>query len=166
MTSNARWKCLAGACALALAVCAPAARAMDNPVARGTLALGASAPIDGVWNGTDLERRSNCTSADNDGSRGTYAEFDPLMNGVDHTLAMDQKGITGLNCSYDGPYTGSGATLSWSGHYSCTDGKRGTFTSRSVLVTQNALSIHLDVQLDTTETCKIEKVIGAGRLYP
>lgn len=167
LTLRMPWKCLRLACAgLAGALLAPALAA-DNPIARaGTLGIGTSAPIDGVWNGTDLERRSNCTSAQNDGSRGTYAEFDPLTNGAAHTLAMDQKGITGLNCSYDGPYTGSGATLSWSGHYSCTDGKQGTFKSRSIQVTQNALSIHMDVQLDTTETCTIEKVIGAGRLYP
>ncbi len=164
MTSNAAWKCLAAACTLAAA--APHALAQDNPLGRGMWGVISQAPIEGVWNGTDLERRSACTNAQNDGSRGTYAEFDLATDRSAHILAIDEKGITGLTCTYGGTYGGAGETLAWSGHYSCSDGKQGTFTSRSILVNQNALSIHLDVQLDTTETCTIEKVIGAGRLYP
>lgn len=165
MTSKATTKWVAAACLLAAS--APQAFGQAaNPLARGTWGVGSDAPIEGAWNGTDLERRSNCTSAQNDGSRGTYAEFDVSADHTAHVLGIDQKGITGLNCTYSGPYTGAGATLSWTGTYSCTDGKHGTFTSRSVVATQNALSVHLDVQLDTTETCTIEKVIGAGRFYP
>jgi len=163
LTSNAAWKCLAAACML---MAAPHALAQDNPLARGLWGEPTDAPIEGVWNGTDLERRSSCTSAQNDGSRGTYAEFDLTTDRNAHILAIDETAITGLTCSYGGTYSGAGATFAWSGHYSCSDGKQGTFTSRSILVNENALSIHLDVQLNTTETCVIEKVIGAGRLYP
>jgi hypothetical protein len=164
LTSNLARKCLAGACILAAAT--PGAIAQENPLARGTWGAISDAPIEGAWNGTDLERRSGCTSAQNDGSRGTYAEFDLTTDRSAHILAIDEKGITGLTCTYGGTYSGAGATLAWSGHYSCSDGKQGTFTSRSILVDQNALSIHLDVQLQATETCAIDKVIGAGRLYP
>lgn len=168
MTSTSRmpWKCLrTGAIALAGFVVFPAS-ATDNPIARGTWGAVATAPIDGIWNGSDLERRSGCTSAQNDGSRGTYAQFDVGTDATASILGIDQSGITGLNCTYSGRYSGLGPSLSWTGTYSCTDGKHGTFTSRSILVTQNTLSIHLDVQLDTTETCTIEKVLAAGRLYP
>ncbi len=166
MTSARSRKCLLAACVSVAAVAPHPALAQANPLARGTWGTVSNAPIEGAWNGTDLERRSNCTSAQNDGSRGTYAEFDVSTDRTASILGIDQKGITGLDCTYNGTYSGAGPTLSWSGSYSCTDGKHGTFTTRSILVTQNALSMHLDVQLDTTETCTIEKVIGAGRLYP
>ena len=152
--------------AAALALAVPAALAADNPLARATPGAASGAPIQGLWNGADLERRANCTYAQNDGSRGTYAQFDVSSDGVQHVLGIDQAGITGLDCGYFGKYSGSGPTFAWSGTYSCTDGKRGTFTSRGIQVSGNALTIHLDVQLDTTETCTVEKVIAAGRLYP
>ena len=143
------------------------AGAADNPLARGpSWGSTGQASIQGAWNGTDLEARSGCTSASNNGNRGTYAEFDLSTDVPSHTLGIDQKGITGLNCTYAGPYGGTGTPVSWSGIYSCTDGKHGTFTSRAILVTDNTLFLHLDVHLDTTETCTIDKVIAAGRLNP
>lgn len=151
--------------ALGLAAAAPALAA-DNPLARGAWGVASSAPIEGVWNGTDLERRSNCTSVQNNGAHGTYAEFDVSTDTVNHVLQMNQIGITTLTCTYRGNYQGAGSTLAWNGSYSCSDGKHGSFASRSIVVSQNGLAIHLDVQLDTTETCAIEAVIGAGRFNP
>jgi len=156
-------KALGAAAIAALAALRPAL-ALDNPLARGTFGAASTAPIEGAWNGTDLERRSGCTSAQNDGNRGTYAEFDVGTDPVAHILGIDEKAITGLTCTYSGPYTGLGATLAWSGTYSCSDGKHGSFASRTILVTDVSLGVHLDVKLDTTETCAIDKVIGAGRL--
>ncbi|HSN21116.1 MAG TPA: hypothetical protein VLS49_10580 [Usitatibacter sp.] len=153
------------AAALALAAAAAPAQSL-NPLARGEWGAVSSAPIEGAWNGSDLERRTQCTHAENDGDRGTYAEFDVSSDRIAHVLGIDEVGITGLRCSYSGPYSGSGPTFAWSGTYSCTDGKHGAFTSRSILVGGNGLTVHLDVKLDTTETCTIDKVIGAGRLYP
>ena len=155
----------ATAAALAAIVSMPAG-AQDNPLARGAWGAISSAPIDGTWYGTDLERRSSCTHPENEGSHGTYAQFDASTAPATHVLAVNQAGITGLNCTYRGTYSGSGPSLAWSGDYSCTDGKHGTFTSRSILATPNGLTIHLDVKLDTTETCAIDAVIGAGRFYP
>jgi hypothetical protein len=147
------------------ALAAQGAAAADNPLARGFFGEpAANAPLDGTWNGTDLEKRSACTHPENEGNRGTYAEFDVSTNAATQYLYINQVGITGLQCTYSGTTTGSGAALAWSGTYSCSDGKHGTFTSRSILVTPNALSIHLDAKLDTSETCTIEAVIAAGRL--
>lgn len=141
------------------------ALAADNPLARGIFAAPAApAPIEGTWNGTDLERRSACTHPENEGNRGTYAQFEVSTNAATRSLFIDQVGITGLQCTYSGTTTGSPGALAWTGTYTCSDGKHGTFTSRSILVTPNALSIHLDVKLDTSETCAIEAVIAAGRL--
>jgi len=158
-------KCLVRAMlALPVAAAVPAHGA-DNPLARGgSWGGGASAPIDGSWAGTNLERRSNCTSAQNDGAHGTWAQFDVASNAAAQTLGISEFAITGLSCSYAGSYAGAGSQ--WSGTYSCSDGKRGTFSSRSISVTQNGLAIHLDAKLDTTESCTIEAVIGAGRFYP
>jgi hypothetical protein len=165
LTADTLRKCLARTIlALGAAAAAPALAA-DNPLARGS-AWGAapSAPIEGSWAGTNLERRSNCTSASNNGAHGTWAQFDVTTDSATHTLGIGEFAITGLTCSYSGTYQGTGS--SWNGSYSCSDGKRGTFSSRSISVTPNGLAIHLDVQLDTTESCAIDAVIGAGRFYP
>jgi len=151
--------------AAALAATGAAAQSA-NPLARGTWGGAGSAPIEGAWNGADIERRSLCTHPENDGNRGTYAQFDVSTDLAAHRLGIDQSGITGLDCTYIGAYSGTAPGFGWNGTYSCTDGKHGTFTSRSIVVTANALTIHLDVKLDGTETCTIEKVIAAGRLYP
>jgi hypothetical protein len=141
------------------------AMADGNPLARGTAAPAAGVVVAGAWNGTDLEKRSACTNPAIEGDHGTYAEFDVGFDPVAHAFGIDEKAISPLNCTYQGSYTGDGnAPLTWSGTLSCEDGKHGTFTMRSIEVGANSLFIHLDVKLDTTETCTIEKVIAAGRL--
>jgi opacity protein-like surface antigen len=154
------------AAALAALAASAAVAQSANPLARGTWGSVDSAPIQGAWTGADSERRSLCTHPENDGNRGTYAQFDVSTDLAAHTLGIDQSGITGLDCTYLGAYSGAGPSFGWSGTYSCTDGKHGAFTSRSISVTPNALTVHLDVKLDGSETCTIEKVIAAGRLYP
>ncbi len=151
---------------LSTALAAGGAAAADNPLARGAFAPpAANAPIAGVWNGTDLEKRSACTHPENEGNRGTYAQFEITTDAAGTSLSINQTGITGLQCAYSGTTTGSGGALTWTGTYYCAeDNKHGTFTSRSILVTPNAFSIHFDGKLDTSETCTIEGVIAGGRL--
>jgi hypothetical protein len=164
LTPEALQKCLSIA-ALACAVSAPAgASAQENPLSR-TPSRGTVAMIDGRWNGSNLERRSNCSSLQNNGSRGTYAEFDISTNS-DGDIGITQIGITGLTCNYFGKYVISGANRSATGTYSCSDGKRGDFRTKGILVTENAVSLQMDVQLNTTETCTIEAVIGGSRFFP
>jgi hypothetical protein len=140
------------------------AMAQDNPLARnadrGTVAF-----IDGRWNGSNLERRSNCGSPQNNGTHGTYAEFLVSTNS-EGDIGITQTGITSLNCSYFGKFRVEGGNRSAAGTYSCTDGKRGDFQTRNILVTENAVSIRMDIQLNTTETCTIDAVIGGARFYP
>lgn len=163
MTGDPMIKCLARAAALAALALAGRAQAIDNPIAR---APSAPPPIQGTWYGTDLERRSNCTSAQNNGSHGTYAQYDLAIDTVTRLLTMQQTGITGLSCTYSGAYDASGAQRAWNGTYGCTDGKHGSFDALGIAVSENGLAIHLAIRLDTSESCAIDAVIGAGRFYP
>jgi hypothetical protein len=157
-------KCLrlaAGICAILPHV---SATAQDNLLERraspGTVAL-----IDGRWNGANLERRSNCASVQNNGTRGTYAEF-LISTNSDGDIGITQAGITGLTCNYFGKYRVEGANRSAAGTYSCTDGKRGDFQTRGMLVTETAVSMRMDIVLNTSETCSIDAIIGGSRFHP
>jgi hypothetical protein len=119
----------------------------------------------GRWNGVDLERRSHCANAVNEGSRGTYAQFDVATDEVGD-FNVFQTGITGLNCTYLGHYAAVGGALAVQGTYSCTDGKQGTFATRGVDVTATVLTMRMDVQLTGSETCTIDKMLGMARFYP
>jgi hypothetical protein len=157
-------KCLWIAAALCAASAQLPARAQENPLERNA-GPGAAAFIDGRWNGANLERRSNCAAAQNNGSRGTYAEFVISTNSAGD-IGITENGITGLTCNYFGKYVIEGANRSATGTYSCTDGKRGDFRTKGILVTDNALSIRMDIVLNTTETCTIDAVIGGSRFFP
>ena len=123
--------------------------------------LASVAFIGGRWNGADLESRMNCTAPQNDGNHGTYAQFDIAAS--DSSFTIQQSGITGLNCTYAGTFRPGIVPREATGSYSCTDGKRGDFTARELQVTQNQMSLKLSIQLNTTETCSIEAVLGGVR---
>lgn len=152
---------LAIACA---ALAAPVSRAQtaENPIARHLLE-DPSQIVPGAWNGADLEKRSNCTQPENNGTRGTYAEYDVAFDRTASLLGIDQIGITGLHCSYSGTYTPDRFRPTWNGFYSCTDGKTGNFQSQSILATTNALSIRLSIKLTGSETCDIDAILGGSR---
>jgi hypothetical protein len=164
LTVTAADKCLwlaAGICATLTHI---SAMAQQNPLERHaspeTIGL-----IIGRWNGANLERRSNCSAAQNNGTRGTYAEFVIVENSVGD-FGITQTAITGLTCDYVGKARIDGTNRSATGTYSCSDGKRGDFQTKGMLVTENAVSIRMDIQLNTTETCTIDAIIGGSRFYP
>jgi len=153
---------IAGTAALLALLGAHCAPAQDNPLARQPVA-----PVqlaNGRWNGVDLERRSSCTNTQNNGSRGTYAQFD-VNTDLTGDFTILQTGITGLNCTYAGRYT-LGDRLGVDGTYSCTDGKQGHFRTSQVDVKGNTMTLQMDVQLTGSETCAIQAVIGMSRFYP
>jgi hypothetical protein len=120
--------------------------------------------ISGTWNGANLERRSNCASAANNGTRGTYAQWDVTRDPVSETLRIQETGITGLSCTYRGGYRVNGNTPEWyDGTYTCTDGKTGTFHSTEFMVTARAFSIRLATKLSGSETCDIDAILGGSR---
>ncbi|HXF78678.1 MAG TPA: hypothetical protein VN598_07430 [Usitatibacter sp.] len=146
------------ACA-SLAAAAACAQA-QNPIARPE---DPGAFLPGVWNGADLERRSHCAAPQNNGSRGTYAEYDLSYDRTSSLLGINQIGITGLQCTYSGTYTPDRFRPAWNGFYSCTDGKTGNFQSQSILATANAMSIRLSIKLTGSETCDIDAILGGSR---
>lgn len=120
--------------------------------------------IHGTWNGPNLERRTNCTSAQNNGTRGTYAEWQATLDSVGQTLRILENGLTGLQCTYSGNYRLNGNTMEWyDGAYTCTDGKTGTFHSTDFMVSDHAFSIRLATKLNGSETCDIDAILGGNR---
>ena len=119
----------------------------------------------GQWQGAIIETRSNCSQAQNNGSRATYGQYDIGMGvGAMGALFISLAGVTGLQCTYNGNFTTNGARLLANGTLSCNDGKRGTWRSTNMLITAKAMSLELAVQLDTTETCAIAAILGGSRL--
>jgi hypothetical protein len=146
-----------------LAAIATAAFAQPNPLARVPQAP--ETLVNGRWNGVDLERRSGCTRPENEGSRGTYAQFD-VSTDATGAFAIGQTGITGLNCNYVGRYQVVTNRLSAEGTYSCTDGKQGTFRTTSVMARPTALEVRMAIQLTGSETCAIDAILGMARFEP
>ena len=124
----------------------------------------ASLSLGGTWNGAVLEARRNCNGATNNGDHGTYAQYDIGVGGG--VIEIAQSGITGLRCTYSGSYSENGADKNGSGTFTCTDGKRGTWLATGMLVTENEMSLKFSEQLNTTETCTINAVLGGSRLTP
>lgn len=137
--------------------------AQTNPLAR--FALPAPALLNGVWNGVDLESRSNCAAPQNNGNRGTYAQFDVFTDAAG-TFNIEQSGITGLNCTYAGRYQVIDGALAATGALSCSDGKRGDFRTTSIAVNAMSLDIRMAIQLTSSERCAIDAVVSMARLPP
>ena len=146
---------------LAFAACG--AYAQENPLARRS----AEEPgniLPGLWNGADLEQRSNCTATQNDGTKGTYAQYDVSFDHLSGNMGIDETAITGLQCSYLGVYNDSDPFLpTWTGTYNCTDGKQGNFHSTGILATPNAMSVRLAIKLTGSETCDVNAILGGSR---
>jgi len=157
MSSRSAPQCLA----IALAAVVLPAAAQVNPLARPARADPMA--LDGRWNGADIERRSNCLHPENDGQHGTYAEYDFAVDTANRFLSVAQFGVTGINCSWGGNYQADAFHIDWSGNYNCTDGKSGSFRSKSFLLTPNAMSIRLDIKLSGSEVCDIDSILGGSR---
>lgn len=117
--------------------------------------------LGGRWNGASLERRSGCSSPQNEGNRGTYGEHEIFS--TDTEFGLRQSTLSGLTCDYVGRWEAAASGRRASGTFRCSDGKRGDFTTTGVLVTRHEMSLNLSIRLHTTETCAIEAVIGGSR---
>ena len=148
------------ACAAALA--ATSVLAQQNPLARYGFQDPATI-LPGAWNGADLENRSNCSAPQNNGSHGTYAEYDITFDTSRSVMGIDETAITGLHCTYVGTYTSDNFRPAWNGNYSCTDGKTGTFQSQGILATPNEISLRLSIKLTGTESCNVDAILGGSR---
>lgn len=120
------------------------------------------AALSGRWNGANLEQRSNCSDPLRNGFHGTYAEYLVTIGSPVAPFIIEETAVTGLRCTWSGERDAV-AGLAWSGRLSCSDGKSGTFRTRSVLITPNAMSLRLTLKLDTTETCDVDAILGGSR---
>lgn len=115
----------------------------------------------GRWNGANIEKRSNCANAQNNGQHGTYAQFD--IGNEQGVFTISEAAVTGLTCTYNGTYSQDGRQRSAKGQYWCSDGKTGNFTSTGFLVTATEMQIRMDVKLTGSESCTIDAIVGGSR---
>lgn len=158
---NATNKCRAALAAAAVTVF-PAWAQEQNPLARHA----AENPLsiaEGSWNGANLEKRSNCSATQNNGMHGTYAEYFVGFDRAASVMSINETAITGLTCTYLGPYADDRFRPTWSGNYSCSDGKSGAFQMQNLLATPNEMSIRLAIKLNGTETCDVDAILGGSR---
>ena len=151
-------KCLALVLALAAA---PAALAQDsNPAARRGVASLVS--LNGYWNGANLENRSNCATAGVNGQHGTYAQYFFTVL-ADSSMAVHEETLSNLICDYGGTYADDPFRPRWTGSFSCSDGKRGTFSSQGFLITPTEMQVRLQIKLTSSEGCDIDSILGGSR---
>jgi len=117
----------------------------------------------GRWNGANLEVRSGCRNPDANGNHGTYHQS-MIRFDLDR-LVIEEATLSGLSCTYAGPYSQQGTMRAAAGTLTCSDGKQGRFTTKDIFLTPNEMSLRLAIQLDTTETCAIDAVLGGSRLF-
>ena len=151
-------------CLAALAMAALPALSQDapNPLARNADADPRNL-LAGLWNGANLENRSNCSATQNNGSHGTYAQYEVSFDRPNAIMAIDETAITTLRCSYVGSYNNDRFRPQWTGNYSCSDGKTGSFVMQKLLATPNEMSIRLAIKLNGTETCDVDSILGGSR---
>ena len=117
--------------------------------------------LDGRWNGANLEKRSNCAAAQNNGTRGTYAQWDIGTSGGLFTIS--EAAVTGLTCTYNGRITQTGTQRHASGTYSCSDGKQGNFDTTGFIVSDTQMQIRMSIQLTGSESCTIDAIVEGAR---
>ena len=155
-------KCHLLAAILTLSAAQAFAQDVPNPAARRTDADPRTL-MEGQWNGADLERRSNCSSAQNNGDHGTYAAYTVSFDRAANLMGIDEVAITTLRCTYLGTYADDRFRPQWNGTYSCSDGKTGTFTSQNIFSSPNAMSIRLSIRLTGSESCSVDAILGGSR---
>ncbi len=159
-----RKMCLTPFLGLALLAAASPAHAQTNPLLRRGPADLAS--LGGFWNGANLENRSNCATAGVNGIHGTYAQYFFSVTPADGTMSIHETTVTNLTCDYSGSYTANerGAPQ-WSGTFSCTDGKGGTFRSQGFLITPTEMQVRLQLKLTNSEGCDVDSILGGSRFF-
>lgn len=162
MTTIRTNRCLDALAAALLAAFPAFAQEVQNPLARHA-AQDPRNLVEGSWNGANLERRSNCSAAQNNGTHGTYAEFVVGFDRPASVMSINETAITGLTCTYLGTYADDRFRPQWSGTYSCSDGKQGIFQMQTLLATPNEMSIRLAIRLSGTETCDVDAILGGSR---
>ena len=135
------------------------AAAQDNPLARrGPPDL---TQLRGYWNGANLEDRSNCATAGVNGQHGTYAQYYFTVTPPE-TMVIHETTVTNLTCDYAGTFSADRPPW-WTGTFTCTDGKRGTFQSKGFLITATEMQARLQLKYQNSEGCDADAILGGSR---
>ena len=146
-----------------LVLASACAYAQTNPAARPNRAI---TELGGNWNGSHLEIRNGCRSTQNNGFHGTYGEYRIRVDPVARLVSLDEFGVTGLTCTWSGNYGEEAGRSTWSGNLTCSDGRAGTFTLKSFLVSLTQMQLQLSIQLTGTESCAIDAILAGARFPP
>lgn len=160
--SGKRHRALAAIAAIALTTLPALAQDVPNPLARNADADPRNL-LQGIWNGANLENRSNCSAVQNNGIHGTYAQYAVSFDRPNAIMGIDETAITGLRCTYVGTYNDDRFRPQWTGNYDCSDGKTGSFVMQKLLATPNEMSIRLAIKLNGRETCDVDSILGGSR---
>jgi hypothetical protein len=152
-----RWKCLALVVAAAIPTAVPA---QQNPTLRRTVDLFSLA---GYWNGANLENRSNCATSGVNGQHGTYAQYFFTVFPASGGMTIHEETLSNLTCDYSGAYVEEGLRPTWTGSFFCSDGKRGTFQSKSFIILPTEMQVRLQIKLTSSEGCDIDSILGGSR---
>jgi hypothetical protein len=132
--------------------------AQGNPAERPSRDITA---LTGSWNGSHLEQRQGCLSAPNNGFHGTYSSYS--ISVVGSTITVNETGLTGLSCTWNGDYRDEGGRTVISGTHACTDGRSGPFEAQGFFVLSTLMSLRLSVQLTGSESCTIDAILEGAR---
>lgn len=135
------------------------AAAHANPLARPQRDITA---LTGAWNGSHIEQRRSCRSAQNEGFHGTYAEYGIYVDTVGHGLFITETAVTGLTCNWSGQYRDDAGRTVISGSLSCSDGRTGAFQAEGFFVLTTLMSLRLSIQLTGSETCSVDAILSGA----
>jgi hypothetical protein len=133
----------------------------------GTLALTrfTFAPLNpaGIYLGGATNNSSGCTLAANNGNNFYSAAYGITTN--NNSLNIQEAVVGGGTCSYAGTYTQNGSRISASGLFSCTGGLGGTWSSKEILLLDDAfVASNINAKYTAGETCQVSGVISASKL--
>jgi hypothetical protein len=147
---------------MALAALPAFAQGTANPLARNTDADPRNL-LAGLWNGANLENRSNCAAPQNNGTHGTYAQYEVSFDRPNSIMGITETAISPVTCSYLGTYNNDPIQPQWVGNYSCGDGKTGSFAMQRLIATPNSMYLRLTIKLTGSESCDVDAILGGSR---
>jgi hypothetical protein len=117
----------------------------------------------GTYLGGATNNNSGCTLSANNGQIIYSAAYGITTN--NNSLNIQEAVVGGGTCNYAGTYTQNGSRISASGLFSCTGGVGGTWSSKEILLLDDAfVASNLSLNYTTGETCQSSGGISATKL--
>ncbi|HWQ94715.1 MAG TPA: hypothetical protein VN418_04355 [Gammaproteobacteria bacterium] len=117
----------------------------------------------GTYLGGATNINSGCTQSAHNGQFFHSAAYGITTN--NNNLNIQEAIVGDGTCSYAGTYTQNGSRISASGLFSCTGGFGGTWSSKEILLLDDAFVMsNLNLKYTSGETCQVSGVISASKL--